>query len=209
MTQVSLNPKTGLLGQKVCPVAHSQTDRQSEYWRTLFQGFRTFSFDLSSRIGPAILNTWIDQIEPTSPTQCYSPCLNYCCSISNVQLRILQILAGFSTENLATVSQSYIGAYCWFIWNHSHFLSNLKNMFQWHICHFNCISVLYQLIRTTRVVKSCPPCLFDFYYHLILYHINTPYLKIEALSMCAWLKYHTMLVEISLSYTLGRANTEV
>ena len=65
MSQGSLNPKIRFLGQKVWPVAcaqtdrqtdtqtHRQTDRQTEWLlRAPFQGFRIFSFNLSSRIGP-------------------------------------------------------------------------------------------------------------------------------------------------------------
>ena len=58
MSQWSLNPKIRFLGQKVCPVARPQTDghthRHTRKWllRAPFQGFRMFSFHLSSRIGP-------------------------------------------------------------------------------------------------------------------------------------------------------------
>ena len=58
MSQGSLDPKITFLCQKVCSVArmqtHRQTDRQTRKWiqRTPFQGFRNFSFNLSSRIGP-------------------------------------------------------------------------------------------------------------------------------------------------------------
>ena len=59
MSQGSLNPKIRFLGQKLCPVARSQTHRQtdiqtdiqSNYWG---HPFRIFSFNLSSRIGPII-----------------------------------------------------------------------------------------------------------------------------------------------------------
>ena len=59
MFQGSFNPpKDRFLGQKVCPVASEQTDTQTHThtrkWiqRTPFQGFRNFSFNLSSRIDP-------------------------------------------------------------------------------------------------------------------------------------------------------------
>ena len=62
MSQGSLDPKIRFIGQKVCSVARVQTDRhtdrqthrQTRKWiqRTPFQGFRNFSFNLSSRIGP-------------------------------------------------------------------------------------------------------------------------------------------------------------
>ena len=54
MSQGSLNPKIRFLGQKMCSVARLQTDRHTRKWllRAPFQGFRSFSFNLSSRIGP-------------------------------------------------------------------------------------------------------------------------------------------------------------
>ena len=54
MFQGSLNPKIRYLGQKVCPVARWQTHRHTWKWLLCapFQGFRSFSFNLSSRIGP-------------------------------------------------------------------------------------------------------------------------------------------------------------
>ena len=54
MSQGSLNPRIRLLWQKLCPVAHAHTHRQTRKWilSTPFQGFRTFFFNLSSRIGP-------------------------------------------------------------------------------------------------------------------------------------------------------------
>ena len=58
MSQGSFNPKIRFLGQKVCSVArlqtHIQTDRHTRKWllRAPFQGFRSFAFNLSSRIGP-------------------------------------------------------------------------------------------------------------------------------------------------------------
>ena len=55
MSQGSLNPKIRLLGQKVYAVArsHTHTHTQTEWLlRAPFQGFRIFSFNLSSRIGP-------------------------------------------------------------------------------------------------------------------------------------------------------------
>ena len=54
MSQGSLDPKIRFLCQKVCSVARVQTDRQTRKWiqRTPFQGFRNFSVNLSSRIGP-------------------------------------------------------------------------------------------------------------------------------------------------------------
>ena len=53
MSQGSLDPKIRFLCQKVCSVARVQTDTQTRKWiqRTSFQGFRNFSFNLSSRIG--------------------------------------------------------------------------------------------------------------------------------------------------------------
>ena len=60
MSQGSLNPKIRFLGQKVWPVARGRTDGQTDghtrKWkqRAPFQGFRSFSFNLSSRIGPKI-----------------------------------------------------------------------------------------------------------------------------------------------------------
>ena len=57
MSQGSFNPKIRFLVEKVCPVACLHTDRQTDgqtewlLWAP-FQGFRIFSFNLSSRIGP-------------------------------------------------------------------------------------------------------------------------------------------------------------
>ena len=50
----TFNPKIRFLGQKVCSVAPGQTDTHTRKWiqRKPFQGFRNFSFNLSSRIGP-------------------------------------------------------------------------------------------------------------------------------------------------------------
>ena len=55
MSQGSFSPKNRFLGQKVCSVAREQTThRHTLTWiqRTSFQGFRNFSFNISSRIGP-------------------------------------------------------------------------------------------------------------------------------------------------------------
>ena len=58
MSQGSFSPKIRFIGQKMWPItrAHTDrhTDRQTRKWiqRTPFQGFRNFSFNLSSRIGP-------------------------------------------------------------------------------------------------------------------------------------------------------------
>ena len=62
MSQGSLDPKIRFLGQKLWSVARvrrnrqtdGQTDRQTRKWkqRAPFQGFRSFLFNLSSRIGP-------------------------------------------------------------------------------------------------------------------------------------------------------------
>ena len=54
MSQGSLNPKIRFLGQKVCPVARGQTDtHESDYCGHCGHPFRrSFSFNLSSRIGP-------------------------------------------------------------------------------------------------------------------------------------------------------------
>ena len=53
MSQESFNQKIRFLGQKVCPVARRQTDgHESDYMWAPFQGLRTFSFNLSSRIDP-------------------------------------------------------------------------------------------------------------------------------------------------------------
>ena len=59
MSQGSFSPKIRFLGQKVCSVARTQTDRQtdrheSEYRGHPFRvsGFFKFSFNLSSRSGP-------------------------------------------------------------------------------------------------------------------------------------------------------------
>ena len=50
MSQGSLNPKIRFLGQKVCSVARERTDRhESDYCG---HPFRSFSFNLSSKIGP-------------------------------------------------------------------------------------------------------------------------------------------------------------
>ena len=64
MSQGSFNQKIRFLDQKVCPVARPQTDRHTRKWllRAPFQGFRIFSFKLSSRIGPIklfILYIWL------------------------------------------------------------------------------------------------------------------------------------------------------
>ena len=57
MSQGSLNPEIRFLGQKVCPAACLHTDTRTEWllWAP-FQGFRIFSFNLSSRIGPITIN---------------------------------------------------------------------------------------------------------------------------------------------------------
>ena len=59
MSQGSLNPRIRFLGQKLWSVARVQRNRQgnkkhTRKWllRAPFQGFRSFSFNLSSRIGP-------------------------------------------------------------------------------------------------------------------------------------------------------------
>ena len=52
MSQGSFNPKIRFLGQKVCFVAHTDSHTQKWIQKTPFQGFRIFSFKLSSRIGP-------------------------------------------------------------------------------------------------------------------------------------------------------------
>ena len=56
MSQGSFSPKIRFLYQKVCSVVRVQTHRQTRKWilRAPFQGFRIFSFNLSSRIGPII-----------------------------------------------------------------------------------------------------------------------------------------------------------
>ena len=59
MSQGSLNPKIRFLGQKLCPVARGQTDRQTDTHESDYRGhpFRVsgvYSFNLSSRIGPII-----------------------------------------------------------------------------------------------------------------------------------------------------------
>ena len=58
VSQGSFHPKIRFLDQKVCSVArlqtHRHTDRHTRKWLLWvpFQGFRSFSFNLSSRIGP-------------------------------------------------------------------------------------------------------------------------------------------------------------
>ena len=61
MSQGSLDPKIRFIGQKVCSVARvhtdTHTDRQTDMkvnTEDTLQGFRNFSFNLSSRIGPII-----------------------------------------------------------------------------------------------------------------------------------------------------------
>jgi len=60
MSQGSFNPKIRFLSQKVCPLARgqadTQTDRHTRKWLLWapFQTFRSFSFNLSSSIGPMI-----------------------------------------------------------------------------------------------------------------------------------------------------------
>ena len=56
MSQGSLNLRIRFLGQKVFSEARVQTCRQTRKWiqRTPFQGFRNFSFNLSSRVGPLV-----------------------------------------------------------------------------------------------------------------------------------------------------------
>ena len=63
MSQGSLNPKIRFLGQKVWPVDRGRMDRQTDRHEstiqtTPFQGFRIFSFNLSSRIGPIHKIQW-------------------------------------------------------------------------------------------------------------------------------------------------------
>ena len=59
ISQGSLNPKIRFLAQKLWSVARVQThtDRQTRKWLLWapFQGFRSFPFNLSSRIGPTLL----------------------------------------------------------------------------------------------------------------------------------------------------------
>ena len=59
MSQGSLNPKIRLLGQKVCPVSclhtGTQTHRQNDYCGHPFRVSGFFSFNLSSRISPIII----------------------------------------------------------------------------------------------------------------------------------------------------------
>ena len=60
MSQGSLNPKNRFLGQKVCPVArwHTHTETHTGWLlRAPFQGFRSFSINLLSRIGPTSTTT--------------------------------------------------------------------------------------------------------------------------------------------------------
>ena len=70
MSQGSLDPKIRFIGQKVCSVARVQTDRhtdrQTRKWiqRTPFQGFRNFSFNLSSRIGPKMRENDVYKASP-------------------------------------------------------------------------------------------------------------------------------------------------
>ena len=58
LSQGSLNPKIRFLGQKMCYVVHLRTDTHTRKWLLWapFQGFRSFSFNLSSRIGPKIVD---------------------------------------------------------------------------------------------------------------------------------------------------------
>ena len=53
MSQGSFYLNIRLFGQKVCPVARERTHRQT-YRLTDLQGFRMFSFNLSSMIGPIL-----------------------------------------------------------------------------------------------------------------------------------------------------------
>ena len=69
MSQGSFNPKIRFLGQKMWPVARTQTDRHTHTdshteWllRAPFQGFRIFSFNLSSRIGPIYKDRFLSPI---------------------------------------------------------------------------------------------------------------------------------------------------
>ena len=52
MSQGSFNQKIRFLCQKMCSVARLRTDRHTDTLSAPFQGFRSFSFNLSSRIGP-------------------------------------------------------------------------------------------------------------------------------------------------------------
>ena len=57
MSQGSFNQKIRFLGQNVFSVARGHTDRHESDYSVLwapFQGFRSFSFNLSSRIGPIL-----------------------------------------------------------------------------------------------------------------------------------------------------------
>ena len=63
MSQGSLNPKIRFLGQKVCPVARGHTDIQTDTQtdtkvntEDTLSGFQDFSFNLSSRIGPIMMD---------------------------------------------------------------------------------------------------------------------------------------------------------
>ena len=59
MSQGSLDAKIRVQGQKMCSVARGQTDTHTRKWiqRAPCQGFRMFSFNLSSKIGPIIYTT--------------------------------------------------------------------------------------------------------------------------------------------------------
>ena len=67
MSQGSLDPKIRFIGQKVCSVARvqthrhtdTQTHRHTDRHESEYRGhpFRSFSFNLSSRIGPIFSTT--------------------------------------------------------------------------------------------------------------------------------------------------------
>ena len=117
MSQGTLDPKSRFLGQKMCFVARvqtdTQTDRQTRKWihRTPFQGFRNFSFSLSSRIGPIDKRGSTDVLSEDS-AQCFA--FN-CKSVSN---RLYDAIHTRRDEQLA----------CMFHWG-------MLRWYQYLICH--------------------------------------------------------------------------
>ena len=100
MSQGSFSPKIRFLGQKVCSLARTQTDRrESENRGHPFRvsGFFKFSFNLSSRSGPIrkqnhwkAYNTWTYSFGCVIATPfCYLPTLAYFNHLLNRKVRCM------------------------------------------------------------------------------------------------------------------------
>ena len=115
MSQGSLDPKIWFLGQKMWPVTRAHTDKNTDrhtewlLWAP-FQGFRIFSFNQSSRIGPTCIR-WMSKHDiilrgrrkMTSPNIFFiSPYIGLisivCTALYNIFTKLFQGMKGFSTS---------------------------------------------------------------------------------------------------------------